>query len=124
MANRPRTIRSYRDLEVWQVALKLIAEVYAVSARFPADERFGLTAQIRRAAVSVAANIAEGHARASKSEYRHFVSIARGSTVEVDAEFHVAEMLGYVDAAHLVTAREHADHLSRMLTNLRRSLST
>ena len=78
MATRAKTIRSYRDLEVWQVALKLIAEVYAVSARFPADEPFGLTAQIRRAAVSVGANIAEGHARESRPEYRHFVSIATG----------------------------------------------
>jgi four helix bundle protein len=123
MAEPRKTIRAYRDLDVWKVGMKLIAEVYSVSGRFPADERFGLTAQIRRAAVSVAANIAEGHARSSRMEYRHFVSIARGSTVEVEAELHVAEMLGYANQADLAVAREHADHLSRMLTNLRRSLS-
>ena len=103
--------------------MKLIAEVYSLSTRFPADERFGLTAQLRRAAVSVAANIVEGHARASKLEYRHFLSTARGSTAEIEAELDIAQMLRYATRANLETAREHADHVSRMLTNLRRSLS-
>jgi four helix bundle protein len=118
-----KPVRTYRDLEVWQVAMKLTAEIYSISGRFPAEERFGLTAQIRRACVSVVANISEGHARSSKLEYRQFVSIARGSTVEVEAELDVAEMLRYAARADLAVAREHADHVSRMLTNLRRSLS-
>src|SRR5439155_16850594 len=83
-------IQSYRDLTVWQLAMTVIVEVYQLSRRFPSDERFGLTAQVRRAAVAIAANIAEGHARASCRYYRQFLSIARGSTAEVETELLVA----------------------------------
>ena len=64
-------IQSYRDLRVWQSAMDLASEVYSVSANFPSDERFGLTSQVRRAAVSVASNIAEGHGRSHRGEYLH-----------------------------------------------------
>jgi four helix bundle protein len=104
--------------------MSLVVEVYAVSRRFPSEERFGLTAQLRRAAVSVATNIAEGHARASRREFQYFASIARGSVAEVETELAVAERLGYVATSELETARERADHISRMLTNLRRRLAT
>jgi four helix bundle protein len=115
--------RSYRDLEVWQVAMQLVVEVYTISQSFPKDERFGLTAQIRRAVVSIVANIAEGHGRGSRLEYRQLASVARGSVTEVSAELDVAEVLQYATAAALGPARGHADSISRMLTTLRRSLS-
>src|SRR5436309_9666166 len=99
-APRP-VIQSYRDLTVWQLAMTVVVEVYQLSRRFPPDERFGLTAQVRRAAVAIAANIAEGHARASSREYRQFVSIARGSAAEVDTELLVAQRLRYVSGPQL-----------------------
>jgi len=118
-----KPIQSHRDLTVWQTGLDLVAEAYRITAGFPADERFGLTAQIRRAAVSVVANIAEGHARAGRAEYRQFVNVARGSVAEVDAELEVAERLGFATVDSLSRARQQADAISRMLTNLRKSLA-
>ncbi|MDQ3994303.1 MAG: four helix bundle protein [Actinomycetota bacterium] len=72
-------IESYRDLIVWKKAIALVFEIYGLSRRFPADERFGLTAQLRRAAISIPSNIAEGHGRHHhRAEYRRFLSMARG----------------------------------------------
>ena len=115
-------IQSYRDLDAWQLAVELTIAIYAITSRFPADERFGLSMQLRRAAVSIAANIAEGHARSSTGDYRHFVNIARGSVAEVETELVIAERLRYVRATDLVTVHDQTDHLSRQLTNLRRKL--
>ncbi len=120
---RHQIIRSYRDLEVWQVAMRLVVEVYSISQSFPKDERFGLTAQIRRAAISVATNIAEGHGRGSRLEYRQSASVARGSVTEVSCELDVAQALEYATHATLQRARADADSISRMLTTLRRSLA-
>jgi four helix bundle protein len=116
-------VRGYQDLKVWQVAMELVIEVYAVTRHFPSDERFGLVSQLRRAAVSVATNIAEGHERGSRREYRQFASIARASVAEVETELEIASRLGFVEAVTIAKAVEHADHISRMLTNLRRSLA-
>ena len=102
--------------------MDLVLDVYAVTKRFPSEERFGLAAQMRRAAVSIPANIAEGNARDSTAEYRHFLSIARGSVAELDTEFAIAERLGYVDGELTAQPREYIDRISRLLTNLRRSL--
>jgi four helix bundle protein len=101
-----------------------VTDVYALSKRFPTDERFGLTAQLRRAAISIPANIAEGHARSSRPEYRHFVNIARASVAEVDTELTVAERLGYANRSELTSVRARIEMMSRMLTQLRRSLTT
>lgn len=122
-SSKTKPIQTHRDLTVWNVAVELVTDVYTLTGHFPADERFGLTAQIRRAAVSVVANIAEGHARAARAEYRQFANIARGSVAEVDAELELAERLGYATTAALSRVRERTDAISRMLTNLRRSLS-
>ena len=75
---------SYRDLDVWKVSILLIAEAYRVTAKLPPDERFGLTAQIRRSAVSIACNIAEGYGRATRGEYLNQLSVARGSLNELE----------------------------------------
>ena len=122
LASSKRAISSFRDLEVWQLAVDFVVEIYAVTAAFPKDERFGLTIQLRRAAVSIAANIAEGNARYSKAEYRHFVSVSRGSLAEVETELVIAERLGYVEPGGLADARKHASSIGRMLTNLYKSL--
>jgi four helix bundle protein len=90
---------SFRELTVWQKAMDLAVEVYRLSASFPADERFRLTAQVTRAAVSVPANIAEGNSRATKKDYAHFVSIARGSLAETETFRLLALRLRYLDEA-------------------------
>jgi four helix bundle protein len=115
-------IRSYRDLKVWQTAVELTLEIYRITESFPRSEQFGLTSQLRRASVSVASNLAEGHARTTRGEYRHFLSIARGSAIEVEVQLFLAEQIGYVESPRLITARDHCDAVSRMITNLKRAL--
>ena len=94
-------IRSYRDLHVWQVGVRLVIVSYEVGRLLPTDERFGLTAQIRRAAVSIPANVAEGHGRSSRGDYRHHVWIAAGSLRELETLFAIVTELKYVDERSL-----------------------
>ncbi len=89
--------RKHRDLLAWQHAIQLVKEVYQLTAQFPDSERFGLAAQMWRAAVSVPSNIAEGAARLSKKEFLHFLGIARGSLSEIDTQLVVATELGYTN---------------------------
>src|ERR1700686_2110288 len=90
--------RSYRDLVAWQKAMKFVTAIYEVTQRFPSEERYGLTNQLRRASVSVPSNIAEGQARFSKKEFHHFLSLARGSLVEIETQLLIAENLRYLPA--------------------------
>lgn len=89
-------VRSYKELECWQRSMELVTHVYKLSSSWPTDERFGLISQIRRAAVSVPANIAEGAGRRSTGEFLQFLGIARGSLAEVETLFLVAGRLGYL----------------------------
>ena len=88
---------TYRDLVVWQRAIDLSVEVYSLTRSFPTDERFGLTSQMRRAGVSVASNIAEGHGRDTAGSFAHFLSIAQGSLKELETQTIIAERVGYID---------------------------
>ena len=117
-------IRSYRDLHVWQLGIRLVIESYKVGKRLPAEERFGLTAQIRGAAVSVPANIAEGHGRSSRGDYRHHVWIATGSLRELETLFEILTVLKYVDDKSLETVRGLCHELGRMLTRLAKRLES
>lgn len=102
--------------------MSLALEVYRMTESFPNAERFGLTSQLRRAAVSVPSNIAEGHARFTRGEYKNFLSIARGSVAEIEVQLTLAERLGYVQAPRLAKALDHCDAISRMITNLKRAV--
>ena len=102
--------------------MSLVIEVYRITSSFPHSERFALTTQVRRAAVSVASNIAEGNARSTRGEYKALLSVARGSVVEVEVQLTIAERLGYVQSTVLTTAFDYCDAISRMLTNLKRAL--
>ena len=115
-------IRSYRDLNVWRLGVRLVIESYEEGRQLPADERFGLTAQSRRAAVSVPANIAEGHGRSSRGDYRHHVWIAVGSLRELETLFEITNVLKYVDENSLTRVRGFCDELGRMLTRLAKRL--
>ena len=86
----------FTDLVVWQRAMELVKQVYVLSKKFPADERYALTDQLRRAVVSIPSNIAEGSGRSSNADYAHFLSIARGSLYETMTQLRIAVDLGYI----------------------------
>jgi four helix bundle protein len=90
---------TYKDLIVWQRAIDLVEKIYQITRRFPHEELYGLVSQLRRAAVSIASNIAEGQGRMSPGEFRQFVGHARGSALEVETQLIIAARLGFVDAA-------------------------
>jgi four helix bundle protein len=115
-------IRSYQDLLVWQKAMDLTVETYRLTQALPSEERFGLTVQMRRAAVSIPANIAEGHGRHHREDFRQFLSIARGSLKELETHFVIAERLGFLTKSELRHARSLCDEVSRMLSTLRRKV--
>jgi four helix bundle protein len=118
-----KRVQSHEELIVWQKAIELVTCSYQITRTFPPSERFGLTQQLRRAAVSIAANIAEGWGRSSRAELRHYLSIARGSLKELETLFVIVERLGMVASADLVGARGLADEVGRMLTTLRHRLA-
>ena len=117
------SIRSYRDLEVWQKAMDLVVECYRVAERFPKTETYGLTSQLQRAAVSIPANIAEGHGRSHTREYLHHISIAYGSLMEVETHLQIASRLSYLDNSSLQILLDKSAEIGRMLNGLMRKLS-
>src|SRR5579872_6206581 len=112
-------MRGYRDLVVWQKAMELVTEVYRITADFPKHELYGLTGQIRRAAVSVPSNLAEGHGRTSSREFHQFISQARGSLVEVETQLEIARNLGYLSPPLASELLAKAGRVGRMLNGLR-----
>lgn len=114
-------IRSYRDLRVWQQAMDLVEATYRATKRFPTTERYGLVTQLRRAAVSVASNIAEGHARSLGDYVRHLL-ISSGSLTEMETQFIVSARLGFLPPAESEQLLQTCDQLGRMLGGLRKSL--
>lgn len=117
-------IETFRDLRVWQVAIKLVTECYRLSRQLPDDERFGLTSQLRRAAVSVPANIAEGHGRGTTNAYINYLWIANGSLTELETHLVIAERLSYVSEEELAPAMDLIRQTGHMLVALRRSLES
>ena len=115
-------LKSYRDLLVWQRAIELVVLVYRLSAEFPRNETYGLTAQIRRASVSVPSNIAEGYGRGTRKEYLQFLSIARGSLKELETQAIIAERLSYATSAQIERLLSDSERLGKMLGSLIRSL--
>ncbi|HEX5472842.1 MAG TPA: four helix bundle protein [Lacipirellulaceae bacterium] len=117
-----RKIKNYRDLAVWQKGMDIALAVYKVTKHFPDDERFGLISQLRRAAVSVPANIAEGHPRSTTKDYLRFVSIAIGSLAETATFIELAGRLSYGDVNDLRKIFEMTTEERRMLRALQTSL--
>jgi four helix bundle protein len=115
--------RNYRDLVVWQKGIELAKLIYPLSARFPSDERFGLTSQIRRASVSVPSNIAEGQARHTTGEFVQFISHAEGSVAEIDTQLVIAVELDFVTKKQAAPAFDLIGDERRMLNALRRRLT-
>ena len=116
-------MKNFRELIVWQKAHQLVLEIYPLTQLFPADERFGLVSQMRRAAVSVPANIVEGHKRKSRREFAHFTSIAEGSLEELKYYLHLSRDLGYVTEPRMIGVFSLAEEVGRVLHGLKRHLN-
>ncbi|MGA8530113.1 MAG: four helix bundle protein [Acidobacteriaceae bacterium] len=114
--------RSYRDLLVWQRSIQLSVAIYRFTGDFPNAELYGLTSQLRRAAVSVASNIAEGYGRATKGEFRQFVGIARGSILEVQTQLEIAKQLGFGKETQRRAADALAEETGKMTWALMQKL--
>ena len=117
-----RAINSFRDLRVWQDAMDLVETIYQISRDFPHHEVYGLSSQIRRAAVSVPANIAEGHARYHSKEYLKHLSIAHASLAELDTHLEIAVRLAYLPAADIAPIQQRITSLNRQLHALRQAI--
>jgi four helix bundle protein len=122
-ASTNRKPQSYRDLLVWQMGISLVQNVYKLTASVPPEEKFGLISQMRRAAVSIPSNIAEGQARNTTGEFIQFISQAEGSLAELDTQLIISVQLSFVSADKTKLCTELIDELRRMLNSLRRSLT-
>lgn len=116
-------VQSFQDLEVWKKSIDLVEAIYRATGDWPKEERYGLTQQLRRAAPSVPANIAEGAGRNGTREVLHFLGIAKGSLAETRTFLILAERLDYLDAKPQSDLHRQAEEISRMLAGLTKSLS-
>lgn len=114
--------QTYRDLVAWQKAMDLVTRIYRTTQQFPKEELYGLTSQLRRAAVSVPSNIAEGQARYSHSEFQHFLRNARGSLVEVETQVMISQNLGYIAAETAEELLRRTSEVGRILNALLASI--
>ena len=115
-------VLSFRDLDVWQVGMDLVVDVYRETDSFPSAERFGLTSQMRRVVVSIPSNVAEGHARRSEGAYLNHVRIALGSQAELGTQIEAALRLGFLKADIAAGLLSEVDRTRQVLHGLRRSL--
>ena len=122
MADKKSEIKSHRDLIAWQKAMDLVVETYKVSRDFPKEELYGLTSQMRRAAISVPANIAEGQGRRLSGEFIHFLGNARGSLSELETHLEIALRLGYIEQENYQPVQDQIQEVGRILNGLLRSI--
>ena len=115
-------MRPHRNLEAWSKAVDFVVVVYRMTESFPKEEKFGLTSHIRRAAVSIPANIAEGAGRNSDKEFAHFLSNAQGSASELETELIIARRLGYISEQNHLEMTTALDHIGRLITGLSKHL--
>ena len=113
-----RKIESFRDLEIWQRSIRLVKKIYPVTKGFPKDELYGLVSQMRRSAVSIPSNIAEGFARRHDREYRQFLFIALGSFAELSTQVTISRMLDYLNESATNEIQDEIEQLSKMTRSL------
>ena len=111
-------VSSYKDLLVWQRSMDLVERIYQITSKFPSNEQWGLTSQMRRAAVSVPSNIAEGYGRQATGEYRHHLSMGRGSLLELETQVLLCRKLKYLEAADADSLLTEIEEISKMLASL------
>jgi four helix bundle protein len=124
MTARGTVIRGFEDLEVWRKGMDLVMQVYGLTKPFPSDERYGLTAQLRRAAVSIPSNIAEGRGRFGLRSFLYHLSVATGSLMELETQLRIAARLEYLKPEQARTLLEQLGEVRRLLAGLVRSLRT
>ncbi|KAA9340808.1 four helix bundle protein [Adhaeribacter soli] len=112
----------FKELKVWQEAMELAKVVYATTKLFPAEEKFGLTSQINRAAVSIPSNIAEGSGRSTDKDFAQFLNIALGSAFELETQVLLANSFGFIPAENATTLLEKTDKIQRMLNSFRMTI--
>ena len=122
MGGEENMAQTFKELVTWQEAMKLVEMIYQHTRNFPKEEIYGLTSQIRRAAVSIPANIAEGNGRNSRKEYLRFLSIAKGSLAELETHLLIAERLNFLPKEALEQLNPQLESTGRLLTALRKSL--
>jgi four helix bundle protein len=122
-SSSPQPIRDYKDLHVWQKGMQLAKQIYLLTGKLPYEEKFGLVFQIRRAAVSIPSNIAEGQARNTTGEFVQFISHAEGSAAEVDTQLRLSIELGYCSVNDLEALFRLLTDVQKMLKRLRYSLT-
>lgn len=110
--------KGYEQLNVWQKAMDLTVEIYGLTKHFPREELYGITNQMRRAAVSIPSNIAEGHSRNSQKEFLKFLSIAKGSNAELFTQLLICERIGYISSSNIKPIKQLSQEIARMLTSL------
>ena len=115
-------IKTFKELIVWQEAMKLVEMCYLQTKNFPKEEMYGLTSQLRKAAISIPANIAEGYGRNSRKEYLQFLSIANGSITELETHLLITERLNYLTKNTIVEIQTQLTSVSKLLSALRKSL--
>ena len=117
-------VKDFRDLLVWQKSMLLVKEIYVFTTDFPKHEVYGLTGQIRRSAISIPSNIAEGYGRESPKEFARFLRIARGSLSELQTQLYLSDNLDYVQADQFNKLLEASDEIGRMLRGLQNTLDS
>jgi len=115
-------MKGYRDLIVWQKSISLVTFVYKITKTFPSEELYGLSSQMRRSAVSIPSNIAEGSRRSTKKDFRHFLCIAFGSGAELETQLLIARNLGYGTEKEIVEIESLLNEIMKMLNTLRKSM--
>ena len=115
-------MESYKDLIVWQKSMLLVKEIYSIVKLLPKEEQYALSDQMRRAAVSIPSNIAEGYGRASTNDYVRFLNIARGSKYELETQVHICVMLNYITKEQSASVFELTQEIGKMLNSLAKKL--
>jgi len=115
-------VNNFKDLKIWKAAIKLVKKVYMVSSKLPKEEMYGLTSQMRRSAISIPSNVAEGFRRQHNNEFKQFLYISLGSCAELETQMIIAEELGYIDKGQTSQLFEELDYICRMTSNLIKTL--
>lgn len=111
-------VKTYRDLDIWKKGIEFVKRIYVLTEKFPKEETYGLSSQMRRSAISVPSNVAEGFRRHHNKEFRQFLYVALSSCAELETQLTISKELGYISSGNEEELLEVLDHISRMLTNL------
>ncbi len=116
-------MNKFKDLKVWQKAIKVVTKVYSDTSSFPKEEMYGTTSQIRRCAISIPSNIAEGAGRSTKKDFSHFLDIAKGSSFELETQLIISKELNYLDKVNFENLTTELDEIQKMITGLQKRLT-